>query len=100
MRNYLDSGNRDRLYDEHGDCSDLLDDQDFDYNKARAHVLGRDLARIMTVESRHVIEQCMFGNNEAERLAAALVRNNANYHRISETALEKLQALQQGLTEC
>lgn len=49
----------------------------------------------MTEESRLVIENCVFGDDEAGRVASALVINNANYHGNTETAL-KLQALLQG----
>lgn len=41
MKHYLDAGNQDRVYSDQGDCSDLLD-EDFDYDKASARVLGRD----------------------------------------------------------
>jgi len=99
MRNYLDAGNRERLYGDHGDCSDLLSDEDFDYDKASARVLGRDIGRILTEESRAVIEQVVSGDDEAERFAAGMVRNNANYHGNSDMALAMLEALRQGLSE-
>ena len=98
MRNYLDAGNRDRLYDDNGDCTDLLKDENFDYDRASARVLGRDIGRIVTEESRVIIDQAVSGD-KAERLAAALVRNNANYHGNSDAALAMLKALQQGLCE-
>lgn len=46
MRNYLDAGNQGRLYDADGDCADLLSDE-FDYEKASARVLERDIGRIL-----------------------------------------------------
>lgn len=42
MSDYLDAGNQYRIYSEHGDCLDLLD-KEFDYDKASARILGRDL---------------------------------------------------------
>ena len=46
----------------------------------------------MTEESRLVIENFVFGDDEAERLASALVRKNVTIMGITETAL-RLQAL-------
>ena len=87
------------MYSEHGDCADLLNDENFDYDKASARVLGRDRGRILTEETRLIIAQTVSGNDEAERLAAGMVRNNANYLRNSDTALAMLEALRQGLSE-
>jgi predicted nucleotidyltransferase len=98
MRNYLDAGNRDRLYSEHGDCADLLNDETFDYDKASARVLGRDIGRIVTEESRLIIEQAVSGDDEAEKFAVAMVRSNANYHGNSDMALAMVEALRQGLS--
>ena len=58
MKHYLDAGNQDRLYDDAGDCFDLLD-EDFDYDKASSRVLGRDLGRLLTKESRRYIQEWM-----------------------------------------
>jgi len=43
LENYLDAGNLDRLYEEH---MDLVDNEGFDYIRAGARLLGRDIARI------------------------------------------------------
>lgn len=97
MRNYLDAGNRERLYGDFGDCSDLLTDEDFDYDKASARILGRDLGRILTKESRAVIEESL-SEAEIEKLSSAMVRNNSNYHGSPDTALAMLEELRQGLS--
>ncbi len=99
MRSYLDAGNRDRLYGDHGDCSDLLTDEDFDYDKASARVLGRDIGRILTEESGSIIELIVTAEDERERLSAALVGHNANYHGNADMASTMLEALRQGLSE-
>jgi predicted nucleotidyltransferase len=99
MRHYLDAGNQDRLYGERGDCLDLLNDEDFDYDRAGARVLGRDIGRTLSEESRAVIEQVVSAEDEVARFAAAMVRNNANYQGNSDTALAMLKALRQGLSE-
>ncbi len=43
LENYLDAGNRDRLFEEH---MDLVEIEGFNYVRAGARLLGRDLARI------------------------------------------------------
>lgn len=52
IRTYLPAGNESRLWDEH---DDLLARDDFDYEVAGAHVLGRDLARICQARTRELI---------------------------------------------
>ena len=99
MRNYLDAGNRERLYGDHGDSSDLLADEDRDYDRASARVLGRDIGRILTEESRSIIELTVVVEPERERLSAALVSHNANYHGNADVALAMLEVLRQGLFE-
>lgn len=51
MRHYLAAGNEGRVYNEQGDCFDLLN-EDFDYEKASARILGRDVGRLLTESSR------------------------------------------------
>jgi predicted nucleotidyltransferase len=100
MRHYLDAGNQDRLYIEGGDCSDLLLEEDFDYEAASARILGRDVAQLFTDQSRQLIERVLSEEtNQAGTfaLAMAMVRNNANYHGDSDLALARLAKLQQGV---
>jgi predicted nucleotidyltransferase len=63
MRHYLDAGNQDRIYSEQGDCIDLLDDE-FDYDKASARILGRDLGRLLTDTSRPIVERAISAEAE------------------------------------
>ena len=52
IRSYLLVGNEARLWDEH---DDLLQDENFDYEVAGAHILGRDLAHICQKSTRDKI---------------------------------------------
>jgi len=52
IRSYMKVGNGSRIYEEH---SDLLEHEDFDYDVAGAHLLGRDLAQICQQEIRSKI---------------------------------------------
>lgn len=56
VRNYLSLGNMKRLAEEHGD---LLNIDDFDYEIAGAHLLGRDLVRICLPQTRHYLLQIL-----------------------------------------
>ena len=100
MRNYLDAGNSGRVYDVVGDCVDLLDEE-FDYEMASARILGRDLSRILSEETRSVVESWLSEetNTQAQTFLTAMVRNQANYHGDSDIALKMLKSLSQGLSE-
>lgn len=101
MKHYLDAGNEDRVYSEQGDSFDLLND-DFDYDKASARMLGRDLGRLLNVSSRPIVERVLVGTADQAgktALATAMVRNNANYHGDFELALSMLAELRIGISE-
>jgi predicted nucleotidyltransferase len=67
MREYLDAGNRERLYDEH---RDLLT-ADFDNDFASSEILGRDLSLILTDETSQIIAKIF---NNLEPLIIPLLR--------------------------
>ncbi|MET0072246.1 MAG: nucleotidyl transferase AbiEii/AbiGii toxin family protein [Candidatus Thiodiazotropha sp.] len=52
MRSYLDAGQQERLAEEH---PDLLEEDDFDYERASARLLGRDMAKVMSIETREFV---------------------------------------------
>ena len=60
-------------------CSDLLNEE-FDYDKASARVLGRDIGKLLTETSRRVLERILSDENSADTLATVMIRNKANYH--------------------
>jgi len=101
MRHYLDAGNQDRVYSEQGDCFDLLNEE-FDYEKASAHILGRDIGRLVTDISLPVLERVLpkgpdQGNLDA--LATVMIRNSANYYGDYDMALSMLTELRTGMSE-
>ncbi|MDX6612866.1 MAG: hypothetical protein QOD75_2052 [Blastocatellia bacterium] len=102
MRHYLDAGNQDRLYAEGGDSSDLLLEDDFDYEAASARILGRDVGMLLTDESRALIEHVLSEETkdaDTGALATAMVRNNANYHGDFDLAQSRLADTYLGITE-
>lgn len=95
MREYLDAGNQDRIYSEHGDCLDLLNEE-FDYDKASARILGRDIRRLLKDTSRMIVERVLSeetNQHGVDALAMAMVRNNANYYGDYDLALAMLAEL-------
>jgi len=63
MENYLDAGNYERLLDEH---RDLVSVDDFDYVKAGCRLLGRDIAKVASPETRAGIQEALRrGTSEA-----------------------------------
>lgn len=56
LEHYLDAGNIDRLYEEN---FDLVDIENFDYVRAGARLLGRDLARIAASETLNRIGEIL-----------------------------------------
>jgi predicted nucleotidyltransferase len=101
MRHYLDAGNQDRVYSKEGDCFDLLNEE-FDYDKASARILGRDIGRLLTDTSRQIVERAL--SNEADQrsvaaLATVMVRNSATYYDAYDVAMTMLGELGAGILE-
>ena len=68
MSRYLDAGNEARIYSDEGDCLDLLKEE-FDYDKASARILGRDIGLLSTNLSRLIIERVL-----SDKVEGAAVR--------------------------
>ncbi len=101
MKHYLAVGNEHRVYNEQGDCFDLLN-EDFDYEKASARILGRDVGRLLTEASRQIVEPVLSeksASNSIEALAMVMIRNEANYHGDYDLAMAMLAELRTGLKE-
>jgi predicted nucleotidyltransferase len=101
MRDYLDAGNQDRIYSEHGDCLDLLNEE-FDYDKASARILGRDIGRLLTDTSRMIVQRVLseeIDQHRAEALVMAMVRNKENYYGDYDVAMAMLAELRTGISE-
>lgn len=99
---YIDAGNAERLYGEQAEHVDLLDDPEFDYEQASACILGRDMAGIMSGESRSIIERLLVEEtNEAEqlRLATEMKSGGAHFREETDRALIMLRQLWQGIKD-
>ena len=96
MRNYLDAGNQDRVYSEQGDHFDLLNEE-FDYDKSSARVLGRDVSRLLVDTSRAIVERSLSPHGgRADALAMAI--NRSSYYGNYDVALSMIAELRNGIS--
>jgi predicted nucleotidyltransferase len=101
MRHYLDAGNHDRIYTKEGDCVDLLNEE-FDYDRASARILGRDVGQLLTDVSRTIVARVLSDKAHhlgADALAMAMIRNKANYYGDYDRTRLMLQELRIGISE-
>jgi predicted nucleotidyltransferase len=101
-RKYLDLGNHDRIGAEWGDCLDLVDDEDFDYELASARILGRDIAQIATTLTQDRIEAILLRETSDDggfALVNAMVQGPALEPDRFDRNLESLKALRMGLLD-
>lgn len=99
MRNYLDAGNQERLAEEH---PELLAADDFDYERTGTRLLGRDMARIMSPETRAVILAILSretDNPRHYRLVEDMLDHFAGARDAFEESLQFLEALKAGVQE-
>jgi predicted nucleotidyltransferase len=90
MREYLDAGNRERLYDEHRD----LINENFDNEFASAEILGRDINRLMTDETRKIIEKVFA---DLEPIIISLLRENPFDDEFENRVEQLFECLSRGL---
>jgi predicted nucleotidyltransferase len=97
MRNYIETGLRERFYDEH---TDLLEAEDFDYEKASAQLLGRDIAKIATPQTTKALLDILeheTGKKDMYQLVEDLMKNR--YASDFEENLQLLEAFKKGIEE-
>jgi predicted nucleotidyltransferase len=95
MSDYLRAGNEIRL--ESGEHRDLLDEEKFiSVELTSARLLGRDLALIMTEQSRQVVLEMLRNSSE---LASAMVSESIDIDEAFESAQEMLKTLGQGIVD-
>lgn len=101
MRNYLAVGNEDRIYNEQGDCLDLLNEE-FDYERASARILGRDIGRLLTGTSRPIVQRALSDEGDhhgVDALATVMVRNRASGYGDYDATMTMLAELRSGISE-
>ncbi len=98
LRGYMDAAdNQKRLLGEH---DDLLNAGEFDYERAGASLLGRDMAKLATQETKQALMDILAhetGAGDDSRLVVAMT--GGVYSESFDENLRLLQALEQGLAE-
>jgi predicted nucleotidyltransferase len=96
LRWYLDAGHTERLAEEHGD----LLDEDFDFERTGARMLGRDVASIVSAQNKQLLDEVLSaetGEQKIYRLVEAM-SSRQEVH-LFENNLALLKALYLGLNE-
>ena len=97
LRHYLETGHTERLIEQH---SDLLEEDDFNFEPAGARLLGRDLANIVSEPTKQVLHEILStetGEQKHYRLVEAMTNRQDGQH--FENNLALLNALYLGFQE-
>ena len=99
MRNYLDAGNEERLYNEE---VDLLEKVDFDYLRASARLLGRDIAAILNPRTAKTVLKILnleTGKQDRFRLIEDMRETPRGFSNNFKENLQLLEELKSGILE-
>ena len=99
MGNYTDTGNTERIFDEH---SDLLDSEDFDYVKAGARLLGHDIAAILSSDLKDRVVGILdkeTGKKEEYKLIEDILMSKTLINADFDSLLDLLDELKRGILE-
>jgi len=99
MRNYLDAGNEERIYNEE---ADLLEEENFDYLRASARLLGRDIAAILNPKTAKTILEILdreTGKQDRYRLIEDMRDISGGFNNNFEENLQLLEDLKSGILE-
>ncbi|MCU7838974.1 MAG: nucleotidyl transferase AbiEii/AbiGii toxin family protein [Candidatus Thiodiazotropha sp. (ex Troendleina suluensis)] len=99
MRSYMDAGNQERLAEEH---ADLLAVDDFDYERTGVRLLGWDMAKVMSPETRIAVLEILeqeTGDRERYRLVEDMIDNYAMTGDAFGECLQYLETLKAGIQE-
>ncbi len=97
LKNYPAAGNDERMFEQH---VDLIEASDFDFEMAGARLLGRDMAKIMSPQTKDAVLKILKTNtipNEEDRLVISVAEclPGKSY----EIALALLQNLREGILD-
>lgn len=98
LKQYLNAGNRDRLFDEHLD----LIDEDFDDELAGGRVLGRDVAKLLTARTREIVLIVLSDETPGKgmnRMASVINRHDSSLEDITEQAIAMLRSFREGILD-
>ena len=97
MRSYMEIDNERRLANEH---SDITEDDDFDYRKAGARMLGRDIAKLSSDETLAFIKALLkTETDEQKRYKLVESMSRGKYAYDFDECLELLESLNFGIND-
>lgn len=99
MRTYLDAGNVEHLDNEE---ADLVEKEDFDYVRASARLLGRDIAVILQPETAETVLEILIretGEKDRYRLVEDMMDRSAVLDDNFDENLQLLEELRSGILE-
>jgi len=99
MGNYTDTGNAERIFDEH---PDLLESEDFNYVNAGARLLGRDIATILSSDLKDRVLQVLdkeTGKQEGYKLVEDMLMSKALIGTNFNSLLGLLEEVKKGILE-
>ena len=99
IRHYTDAGNFERIPDE---MPDLLDSDDFDYVRAGARLLGRDIAKVLNPATKKEILDILekeTGEQDRYRLIEDMMRSGIGKISDFDSILSLLMELKTGILE-
>jgi len=99
MQNYIDADNDSRLSEED---NDLHEEEGFDYTKASARILGRDIAKIASDESISYLLKILereTKNDSSFKLLSDMIQRGASYEDNFEQSQALLIQLKLGITD-
>lgn len=103
LHNYLYAGNEERIFDEENDIFDKIKKNPGDYhNNAGARLLGRDIAKIATPESKKKIIEILkkeTGNKERYKLVEAMASTYIKSGHDFEDNIELLEQVKFGILD-
>jgi predicted nucleotidyltransferase len=99
MRTYLDAGNVEHLNNEE---ADLVEKEDFDYVRAGARLLGRDIAVILRSETTKTVLEILnreTGEKDRYRLVEDMMDRSGVVNDNFDENLQLLEELRSGILE-
>jgi len=96
--NYIDAGNQERLFEEH---RDLLDEDEFKFNLAGARMLGRDISRIISQDTKQAIIEILESETDdnGKLKLVSQMKDRASDEISDEVRLNQLIELKTGIEE-
>lgn len=100
IQNYLDAGNVERLYEPDGPDTDLMND-DFDYVRTGAELLGRDVGRMSNNRTRQIVSGILSEKSENAGLYkfAEVITGGEGFYGEFEEIVNVLQKLKNGIQQ-